>query len=77
MDLVKLTRKELLEKCEKEGIVKYKSKTKNQLIDLISKKNGIEITKHDEIDLYENNKEYIIEYIKDEYIIKYIKQSNL
>jgi DNA modification methylase len=75
MDLVKLTRKELLEKCEKEGIVKYKSKTKNQLIDLISKKNGIEITKHDEIDLYENNKEYIIEYIKDEYIIKYIKDN--
>lgn len=28
MDLSKLTRKELLEKCEKLGIVKYKSKTK-------------------------------------------------
>lgn len=28
MDLSKLTRKELLEKCEKLGILKYKSKTK-------------------------------------------------
>jgi len=37
MDLIKLTRIELLDKCEKLGIKKYKSKNKVELIDLLTK----------------------------------------
>ena len=37
MDLTKLSKKELLDKCEELGIKRCKSKTKNILIDLINK----------------------------------------
>ena len=37
MDLIKLTKTELLEKCEKLGIKNCKSKNKIQLIDLLTK----------------------------------------
>jgi len=36
MDLTKLTKTELLEKCEELGIKKCKSKNKGELIDLIN-----------------------------------------
>jgi site-specific DNA-methyltransferase (adenine-specific) len=36
MDLKKLSKNELLEKCEKLGILNYKSKNKNKLIELIN-----------------------------------------
>ncbi len=39
MDLTKLTKTELLEKCEEFGIKKCKSKNKGELIDLINVKN--------------------------------------
>jgi site-specific DNA-methyltransferase (adenine-specific) len=38
MDLTKLSRAELLEKCEKQGFTKCKSKNKNELITLLEKK---------------------------------------
>ncbi len=41
MDLTKLSKKELLLKCEKLGITKYKSKNKCQLIDLINNNSQI------------------------------------
>ena len=75
MDLSKLTRKELLEKCENLGILKYKSKTKNQLILLISNFNGLEIIKENQFDLFQINKTYIQELIKDDYIINFIKDN--
>jgi len=74
MELLKLSRKELLDKCEKNGIIKYKSKTKNQLISILCKLHNIEITKDNEIDLFEFNKKYIEEYINDKNIINIIKE---
>lgn len=38
MDLTKLSKSELLEKCEKQGLTKCKSKNKNELIALLEKK---------------------------------------
>lgn len=38
MDLTKLTKTELLAKCEENGIKKYKSKNKSELIDLLQNK---------------------------------------
>ena len=38
MDLIKLSRAELLERCEKQGFTKCKSKNKNELIALLEKK---------------------------------------
>ena len=38
MDLTKLSKKELLEKCEELGITKCKSKNKGKLIELINQK---------------------------------------
>ena len=38
MDLTKLSKKELLDKCEEFGIKKYKSKNKSELIELITVK---------------------------------------
>jgi len=38
MDLTKLSRSDLLERCEKKGFTKYKSKNKNELIALLEKK---------------------------------------
>lgn len=45
MDLTKLLKKELLEKCEENGIKKYKSKNKEALINLLNRhiKNEIEL----------------------------------
>lgn len=45
MDLTKLSKTELLVKCEKLGITKCKSKNKNILIDIINKTNKISIDK--------------------------------
>ena len=42
MELKKLSKIELLEKCEEIGLTKYKSKNKNELIELINTKNDIE-----------------------------------
>jgi len=39
MDLTKLSKTELLEKCDELGIAKYKSKNKGELIELINSKN--------------------------------------
>lgn len=39
MDLTKLSKKELLTKCEELGITKCKSKNKNELVELINQKN--------------------------------------
>jgi site-specific DNA-methyltransferase (adenine-specific) len=56
MDLAKLTKQKLLEKCEELGITKCKSKNKNNLIILIeNKKNLIKKNKDDEDD--EENKD--------------------
>lgn len=41
MDLIKLSKTELLEKCEELGIKKCKSKNKGELIDIINKKQDI------------------------------------
>ena len=38
VDLTKLSKPELLAKCEEMGIKKYKSKDKNKLIELINQK---------------------------------------
>jgi hypothetical protein len=58
MDLTKLSKTKLLEKCEELGITKCKSKNKHEMIDLINKKldidknlllnNQIKIIKEDE-----------------------------
>jgi DNA (cytosine-5)-methyltransferase 1 len=48
MDLMKLSKNELLTMCEELGITKYKSKNKGQLIELINSKN---IPKKTQIDL--------------------------
>ena len=51
MDLLKLSKKELLKKCEELGFTKYKSKNKNVLIELIKtnidKKESIQNTNID------------------------------
>ena len=75
MDLSNLTRKELLEKCEILGLLKYKSKTKNQLIQLISNITKIDLITHNQIDLFEKNKLYLQEFINDDYIINSIKDN--
>ena len=54
MDLTKLSKPELLSKCEELGITKCKSKNKNELIGLINHKN--ELIENDE----ENKKDEII-----------------
>ena len=41
MELSKLSKKELLAKCENLGITKYKSKSKNDLIKILEHENGI------------------------------------
>ena len=41
MDLSKLTKAELLIKCEENGLTKVKSKTKPELIALLSGKNPV------------------------------------
>jgi hypothetical protein len=43
MDLVKLTKVELLAKCQELGITRCSSKTKGQLIELIEAKTKVEI----------------------------------
>ena len=48
MDLTKLSKSKLLEKCEELGITKYKSKNKSILIDLIHKKQNIEFIIEDD-----------------------------
>ena len=56
MDLTKLSKKELLEKCEEHGFTKCKSKNKCELIDLINSK----ISKKSQIEFIikeEDNKE--------------------
>jgi hypothetical protein len=45
MDLTKLTKHELLTKCEEVGIKKCKSKNKGELIELINSKNETKINK--------------------------------
>jgi len=62
MDLLKMPKSELLKKCEEIGITKCKSKTKSELIDLISNNN--------------KNIEIIIEEI-DEEILEYPNESCL
>jgi len=56
MDLTKLSKTELLEKCEKVGIKKYKSKNKSELIYLINDKTQNKLIEHDE----ENKTDIII-----------------
>jgi len=41
MDLSKLSKKDLLTRCEELGFTKYKSKNKSELIELISRKKMI------------------------------------
>ena len=48
MDLIKLSKSELLAKCEELGISKCKSKNKSELIDLINSKDQIENEKDSE-----------------------------
>ena len=60
MDLTKLPKSELLEKCEELGITKCKSKNKGELINLInhtiqSKKKVELIIEHDVIEQVDNN----------------------
>jgi len=56
MDLTKLSKTELLEKCEEVGIKKYKSKNKSELIYLINNKTQNKLIEHDE----ENKTDIII-----------------
>ena len=56
MDLIKLTKKELLEICEENGIKKCKSKNKKELINLIEQNNII--NKEIELEQIEINKIY-------------------
>ena len=60
MDLTKLSKTELLEKCEELGITKCKSKNKCELIDLINQKQTIpqstSLKKNPEFIIDENNK---------------------
>ena len=53
MDLLKLSKIELLEKCAELRITKCKSKNKTTLIELINKNNNIEIEKSNEINSLE------------------------
>jgi DNA adenine methylase len=46
MDYTKLSRKELLQKCEEYQFTKYKSKTKSQLIELLNQSNQSDIKIH-------------------------------
>ena len=57
MDLTKLSKAELLVKCEELGITKCKSKTKSELVELIIKKSG-------PIQTHNNHIEFIIEEVK-------------
>lgn len=56
MDLTKLSKIELLEKCNELGITNCKSKNKKQLIEIINKSITIE--------LYEKNEEYLSNFLK-------------
>lgn len=49
MDLTKLTKPQLLEKCESLGFTKYKSKNKTELIDLIINGIPVKTTPHNNI----------------------------
>ena len=64
MDLTKLSKPELLAKCEEFGFTKYKSKCKKDLISLITQK--IE-DKEDKI--IEDKKDKIIEEYKEESLL--------
>lgn len=58
MELDKLSKKELLEKCQEIGFTKCKSKNKNQLIDLINKINDklkIKVCDNNKSEIIDNN----------------------
>jgi hypothetical protein len=57
MDLTKLSKQELLVKCEEYGFTKCKSKNKGQLIDLINSKHKIENQKKRKLIIEEDNTE--------------------
>jgi hypothetical protein len=63
MDLTKLSKTELLAKCEELGITKCKSKNKGELIDLINKKqNGNVVSAKESIEfIIDDSEEVIIE----------------
>jgi DNA adenine methylase len=58
MDLTKLSKKDLLAKCEELGFTKYKSKNKSELIELISSKKNDKITKVEPEPIILNSFEY-------------------
>ena len=64
MDLTKLSKSELLVKCEELGITKCKSKNKNELIEVINnhkqKKTNLIIEEYDENNEEENTKKEIV-----------------
>src|SRR3989339_772743 len=75
INLNELTKDELMLKCKEYNIKKYKSKNKNELIELVENyvKNNENKIKYDTIDLYKINKGIIKTMIKDEHIIDIIK----
>lgn len=74
MDLIKLTKIELLKKCEELGLNKYKSKNKNELIELINsqieRENTI-INNNDEIIINNNVSYYNIDILNFTTLIKF------
>lgn len=81
MELDKLTKKELFTKCEKLGVIKYKTKNKNELIDLISSKEQtkkVELINEDNIinsSKEEKNKKINSEMEKPKHLKPFIKWS--
>lgn len=71
MSLAKLSKKELLLKCEEQGITKCKSKTKLELIKLLEEPK--EEPKEEAKDLFKDNEEYIRTIIKDVNLIELLK----
>jgi site-specific DNA-methyltransferase (adenine-specific) len=60
MNLIKLSKSELLIKCKELGIIKYKSKNKDELVHLINKteqieKNHIKMTSSSIVNVYQND----------------------
>jgi site-specific DNA-methyltransferase (adenine-specific) len=61
MDLIKLSKSELLTKCEELGCIKYKSKNKNKLIELINSKiQQLEVINIQNVSEVENKSDRII-----------------
>ena len=76
MDLTKLSKIELLVKCEEYGITKYKSKNKGELIELINNKNSIKTPLKKKVEFIIEDDDDDTEEISNKNLIYVVKEDN-